>query len=116
MRDAMMGKTLVFLAAALLAAGLSCSGTGEEKPAASGEGKAIAVQVQGTKGCAAVKKTVELIETTAIELGYAVDLEVVTVESMEDAEALRFFGSPTVLVNGVDVEPGIEDPGTYGVT
>jgi len=39
----------------------------------------------------------------------------VTVKDMVQAEELKFFGSPTVLVNGVDVEPGVEDPGSYGV-
>lgn len=100
----------------MLVAGLSCSQRVEEKMNAStDEGKAIAVQVQGVEGCASVQKTVDLIETTAVELSLAVDLELVTVKDMAQAEALKFFGSPTVLVNGVDVEPGVEDPGSYGV-
>jgi hypothetical protein len=102
--------------AALLAATLSCSQKGEEKMSDSGGGgEAIAVQIQGVEGCAAVRKTVELVETTAVELSLAVDLELVTVKDMAQAEELKFFGSPTVLVNGVDVEPGVEDPGSYGV-
>jgi len=99
----------------LLAATFSCSQKGEEKMSTPGGDKAIAVQVQGVEGCGAVRKTVELIETTAVELSLAVDLELVTVKDMVQAEELKFFGSPTVLVNGVDVEPGVEDPGSYGV-
>jgi len=110
------GRALPCILAVLLAAGLSCSQKGEEKMSVSAEGgKAIAVQVQGVEGCGSVQKTVDLIETTAVELSLAVDLELVTVRDMAQAEALKFFGSPTVLVNGVDVEPGVEDPGSYGV-
>ena len=31
----------------------------------------------------------------------------------EVAERLRFPGSPTIRIDGVDVEPGFEDPGDY---
>jgi hypothetical protein len=110
------GRVLPCFLAALLVAGLSCSQKKEEKMSDPAEGgKAIAVQVQGVEGCAAVQKTVDLIETTAVELSLAVDLELVTVTDMAQAVELKFFGSPTVLVNGVDVEPGVEDPGSYGL-
>lgn len=116
MRRSARGRALPCLLAALLVGGLSCSQKGEEKMSASAEGeKAIAVQVQGVEGCGSVQKTVALIETTAVELSLAVDLELVMVRDIAQAEALKFFGSPTVLVNGVDVEPGVEDPGSYGV-
>jgi len=110
-----LGPAVTCALALLFAATLSCSQKGEDKVSESGGGKAIAVQIQGVEGCAAVRKTVELVETTAVELSLAVDLELLTVKDKAQAEALKFFGSPTVLVNGVDVEPGVEDPGSYGV-
>jgi len=115
-KRALTGEALPCILAVLLVAGLSCSQKGEEKMNTSEGGeKAIAVRILGVEGCGAFQKTVELVETTAVELSLAVDLELVTVRDMAQAEALKFFGSPTVLVNGVDVEPGVEDPGSYGV-
>jgi len=106
----------IVLAVAVVGTASSCSKTVEEKVKVPAGDKRIAVQVQGVEGCTAVRKTVDLIETTAIELGLAVDLELVTVKDAAQAEEMKFFGSPTVVVNGVDVEPGVEDPGMYGVT
>jgi hypothetical protein len=37
------------------------------------------------------------------------------VETPEQAEAQRFLGSPTVRVDGVDVEPGAEQRCDYGL-
>ena len=39
--------------------------------------------------------------------------ETVVIESPEDAERLRFLGSPSVRVNGSDVEPGAADLDQY---
>jgi hypothetical protein len=37
------------------------------------------------------------------------------VETHQEAEAQRFLGSPTVRVDGVDVEPGAEQRSDYGL-
>ena len=37
------------------------------------------------------------------------------VETLEEAETERFLGSPTVRVNGVDVEPGATQRADYGM-
>jgi hypothetical protein len=37
------------------------------------------------------------------------------VESDEDAQRLRFLGSPSVRVNGLDVEPGADAREDYGL-
>ncbi|MFH5824773.1 thioredoxin family protein [Georgenia sp. AZ-5] len=41
------------------------------------------------------------------------DVDLVEVTTDEDAEVLRFAGSPTVLINGVDPFPGTE--GAHGL-
>lgn len=43
------------------------------------------------------------------------ELEVRAVESLEQAEAEQFLGSPTVRVNGADVDPGAADRRDYGM-
>jgi hypothetical protein len=42
-------------------------------------------------------------------------VELRRVESDDDARALRFLGSPTVRVDGRDVEPGAEERHDYGL-
>ena len=52
-----------------------------------------------------------VVERVADETGIPVEIEVVEVESDDDAEAYRVLGSPTVLVDGRDVDP---EPSGYG--
>jgi hypothetical protein len=33
-----------------------------------------------------------------------------------EARSVRFPGSPTIRVNGADIEPGFEDPGEYSLS
>lgn len=44
-----------------------------------------------------------------------VDLELRRIESVDDAEAQRFLGSPSVRVDGQDVEPGAENGTDFGM-
>jgi hypothetical protein len=37
--------------------------------------------------------------------GVDADIEVVRVDTAEDAQRLRFIGSPTIMVNGHDIDP-----------
>jgi hypothetical protein len=49
------------------------------------------------------------IERIAAEEDVEIDLRLVEVTSPEEAEAARFLGSPSIRVNGRDVEPGADD-------
>ncbi|MEO2016246.1 MAG: hypothetical protein ABGZ53_17950 [Fuerstiella sp.] len=55
-------------------------------------------------GCPNHQPVVALAEQVVAELRLDADIEEVEV-GPDDAERLRFLGSPTVHVNGVDVEP-----------
>ncbi len=74
---------------------------------------AIHVQVQMSPGCGHGQKTVELVRRVLDELAPDAQIETVTVATMDDAERLGFRGSPTVLVDGTDIEPG--PPGGVGL-
>ena len=67
--------------------------------------RTVDVRVLYTAGCAATPMTVDLVSSVARELGIQVRLHKVLVESPEQASALKFLGSPTVHVNGLDVDP-----------
>jgi hypothetical protein len=50
-----------------------------------------------------------LVERLAGQLRIEPEIELVEVVDPDAAVALRFLGSPTVRVDGVDVEPGAEE-------
>lgn len=43
------------------------------------------------------------------------DVQLRRVESAEDAVAARFLGSPTIRIDGVDIEPGAGQRSDYGL-
>lgn len=55
-------------------------------------------------GCPSYPEALELLERVLTEWGVAADVEVRELHSQEEAEALRFPGSPTILVDGRDVD------------
>ena len=76
--------------------------------------RTVDVRVLYTVGCAATPATVDLVSSVARELGVPVHLQKVLVESPEQAVALKFLGSPTVHVNGLDVDPAARLHTHYG--
>jgi hypothetical protein len=65
----------------------------------------IRIEILGFDGCPNLPLTHELIEAIVQSEGIEAKVTSVDVNSVEDAERLRFLGSPTVRVNGVDIEP-----------
>jgi len=66
------------------------------------------IEILGFDGCPNIEPTRALIERIASELGLEPVLEIVDVPDSEAAVNLRFLGSPTVRVNGIDIEPGTD--------
>ncbi len=66
---------------------------------------AISVHVQMSPGCGHGQQTVALVRDVLGRLAPDARVEIVDVRTMEDAERLGFRGSPTVLIDGVDIEP-----------
>ncbi len=67
---------------------------------------AITVQVQMSPGCGHGEQTVALVRDVLCRLAPSARVEIVEVRTADDAERLGFRGSPTVLVEGADIEPG----------
>ena len=76
--------------------------------------KKRSVVVLHNESCPSTPKTVELIEKCILELGINVDFQKVLVATQEEAEAWRFLGSPTVQVNGIDIDPSARDSTVFG--
>ena len=67
------------------------------------------VEILWFEGCPNHAPALELVEQVAGELGMRPAIELVEVPDAEAAARLRFLGSPTVRVEGQDVEPGAEE-------
>lgn len=57
------------------------------------------------EGCHAYHQAFDELMKALMETGHSPHFEVVMVRDNEEAAAYRFFGSPAVHVNGVDVDP-----------
>lgn len=79
-------------------------------------GTAIEVRVLSTEGCVNAPPTIERIQRVARELGADLKLETAIVSERGEAEANRFFGSPTVQVNGLDLDRDMRGKTSYGFT
>jgi hypothetical protein len=66
---------------------------------------AISVHVQMSPGCGHGRLTVALVQEVLGQLAPGARLEIVDVRTVEEAKRLGFRGSPTVLVDGMDIEP-----------
>lgn len=71
------------------------------------------VEILYFDGCPNHQATRELVERIAAEEGIVPALRLVRVTSIDEAEAERFLGSPSIRVNGHDVEPGADDRDTF---
>lgn len=63
------------------------------------------VRVLYFEDCPHREPAVAIVRGAARELGVSIDLEQVRVHAGSDLAGLRFLGSPTVQVDGVDIEP-----------
>jgi copper chaperone CopZ len=63
------------------------------------------IEVLYFQGCPNHVPTVSLVRQVAAELGVKGDMHEVEVLTPEDVHRLRFLGSPSVHVNGIDIEP-----------
>lgn len=66
-------------------------------------------------GCPNSEPTEKLIRETVSELGSDVKIEVVTVVDNDDAVVKNFLGSPSVRVNGKDLEIEEDSTTTYSM-
>lgn len=64
------------------------------------------VEVLVVPGCPGTELAVARVTQATDALGVETNLRFVTVEAAEQARSLGFVGSPTVRVDGEDVEPG----------
>jgi len=65
----------------------------------------VEVTVLHGSGCARIEPLIDFINETASQLQIEISINAVLVDSRKRAKELCSLGSPTVLVDGIDVEP-----------
>jgi hypothetical protein len=73
------------------------------------------IEVLYFDGCPSTDAFLPRLRDLLAELGAAGRLELRRVETIGDAEQERFLGSPSVRVDGHDIEPGAEERTDYGL-
>jgi hypothetical protein len=63
------------------------------------------VEVLMSPGCGHGERTAELVASVVSECAPGVEVKQIVVATAEEATRLEFPGSPTVRVNGIDIEP-----------
>jgi hypothetical protein len=71
--------------------------------------RAPRVEILYFEECPNYEQACVLVEEAATELGLEAMIELVNVQDADAAVRRRFLGSPTVRVDGRDVEPGAEE-------
>jgi hypothetical protein len=78
-------------------------------------GRPVDVTVLHTEGCASTPPTIDLVREVARGMDVCIHLLTVLVQSPRQATELRFLGSPTVQVDGLDVDPATRTRHEYGL-
>ena len=74
------------------------------------------VEILYFDGCPNHEPAVALVERIDRELGTGADVRLVNVPDRAAANRLRFLGSPTIRVDGVDVDPLVEQRSDYALS
>ena len=81
----------------------------------SGNSSILKVKVASLERCGATQPTIDLVKKTAKELGLTIDFEYVGITSQEQAKVHRHLGSPTIQINGLDIEPAARNADKFGI-
>ncbi len=74
------------------------------------------IEVLYFEGCPNREPTLSLASEVLDQLGLRDEVREVEVRTPEDAARLRFLGSPSVRVDGKDIEPGAENRKEYALS
>ena len=76
----------------------------------------VKIEVLFFEGCPHYRPTVDMARSVAADLVPDAQVEEVEVRDNEEAERLRFLGSPTIRVDGVDIEPEARSRNDYALS
>jgi hypothetical protein len=77
--------------------------------------RTVRVEVLARPDCPCRKLTIAIVERAVLETGVQARVEIVDITNEPQAEWRRFLGSPTVRVDGRDVEPEMNGSDDYSL-
>ena len=75
----------------------------------------VRLELLFSPGCGAIESTVTMVKDVLRELDVAADVSEFMVDTEEKTRQLKFLGSPSIRVNGLDIEPGADERQDYGL-
>jgi hypothetical protein len=69
----------------------------------------LRVTFQYIDDCPSHEQALARLRKVLVEEGVSLQIDVIKIESDEQAKRLRFVGSPTILVNDIDIDPQTND-------
>lgn len=93
-----------------------CSPAARERTPETGLRGGPLVEILYFDGCPNHHPAIALVERISRELGIEPNLRLVNVPDQQTAQRLRFLGSPTIRVGGVDVEPRTGERDDYALS
>ena len=79
------------------------------EPDALGDAQSLRIRVLYFDGCPNSEATFQLVRRIARSQRRGFVLERIEIPSREEADDFRFLGSPTVQINGVDIDPAARE-------
>jgi len=73
------------------------------------------IQVLYFDGCPSYRPAVEAIRSILSERSIDAELNLIRVSTQQEAQLWRFLGSPTIRINGEDIEGGADPGGEYSL-
>ncbi len=73
------------------------------------------VKIISLEKCGATPQTISMVEDAAAEMGLTITLEHIVVKTVQEAAEFRHIGSPTVQINGLDIETGAREIKQFGL-
>ena len=67
--------------------------------------KTVTIELLLVKGCQSRQSTMEMVEKAVAAKGVNATIKQTFVDSLEQARQLKFLGSPSIRINGIDIEP-----------
>ncbi|MER3402211.1 MAG: hypothetical protein C4336_07170 [Armatimonadota bacterium] len=55
--------------------------------------------------CPSHERALELIQKALAEEGCHAEIEIIRIDTQEQAQAHQFIGSPTIRINGIEIQP-----------
>lgn len=74
------------------------------------------VRVVYFEGCPNLEPSVALVQAVADEIGVPIDMSEIRIESEEDARRERMLGSPTIQVDGFDIDPAARSRADFAMS